>query len=190
LTGGRIVLAVIMMIEDAKERDKATEIYMLYNKIMLYVAKSILHDTHLAEDAVSEAFIRIIKNLHKINEVDCYQTKGFVVIIVRNISVDILRHRNRNKTILLEDYDDYATSQEEEPVFDTIATKEACRKITEAIHRLNKNYADILYLRYVLDYSNEEIAKLLSISQENVKMRLCRARKGLKRQLLKEGDLQ
>jgi len=36
---------------------------------MFYVANSILKDEHLAEDAVHQAFIKIIENLNKINEI-------------------------------------------------------------------------------------------------------------------------
>lgn len=41
---------------------------------MFYVAHSILKDEHLAEDAVHQAFIKIIDNLDKINEITCPKT--------------------------------------------------------------------------------------------------------------------
>jgi len=41
---------------------------------MFYVANSILKDEHLAEDAVHQAFIRIIESLDKINEIKCPKT--------------------------------------------------------------------------------------------------------------------
>lgn len=181
------MLALIMAIENDDDRIKTTEIYRLYSGTMLYIAKTILHDNYLAEDAVSEAFIRIIDNLGKINTINCYQTRGFVVIIVRNISFDILRRQKRSKTLPLYDYSDYSVCKE--PVFDNVTTKEACSKIVDAISRLNKNYSDILYLKMEFNYSSKEISKTLGISEENAKMRLSRARKALKEQLLKEEDL-
>ena len=69
-----IVLA--MAIENHDDREKAAEIYRLYSTTMFRIAKGILHDTHLAEDAVSEAFVRIIDNLEKINLSDRNKTKG------------------------------------------------------------------------------------------------------------------
>ena len=47
------------------------------------MAFDIFKDHHLAEDAVNDAFIRIIDNLDKIDKIDCPQTKRFVVIIMR-----------------------------------------------------------------------------------------------------------
>ena len=61
------MLSIIMAIENDDDREKAAELYKLYSSTMLYIARSILHDHYLAEDAVVEAFIRIINNLNKIN---------------------------------------------------------------------------------------------------------------------------
>jgi len=179
------MLAIIMAIENEADRDKVSGIYKRYSRTMLYIAKSILHDTHLAEDAVSEAFVRIIKNLKKIDTADCYRTRGFVVIIVRNIALDMLRWQNRNQTTHLDENLEY--SDDSDFVLDDISAKEAYEKIAERIAGMNKAYSDILYLKYGLGLSDEEIGRMLGISQENVRMRLSRARKSLKDQLQKDG---
>lgn len=179
------MLAFIMTIENERDRDKVTEIYELYSGTMLYIANTILNEVHLAEDAVSEAFIKIIDNLEKINIVNCYQTRGFVVIIVRNVAIDMLRKQKKKQIVPLEE-DDYDLSYEE-PAFDNFSVKEACDKIKNCIGNLKKNYSDILYLKVEFDCSFEEIGKILGISTENAKMRLSRARKALKKELKKEG---
>lgn len=180
------MFVLIMAIENERDREKATALYELYRGTMLYIAKSILHDPHLAEDAVSDAFLKIIDNLEKINIIDCYQTRGFIVIIVRSTAYDILRRQSRNQTIHFEEY--MACSISEEPVLDEVSAKEACSKIAECINKLNKTYSDILYLKIEMDYSYEEIGKILGISRDNAKMRLSRARKALKEQFRKEGN--
>ncbi len=125
------MLALIMTIENEDDRNKAAEIYKRYYGTMIYIAKSILHDTHLAEDAVSEAFIRIINNLEKIDTFDCYKTRGFVVIIIRHVAIDMLRRQNRNQTVPLKDNIDY--SGDSDLVLDDISSKEACKRIAECI---------------------------------------------------------
>jgi len=42
----------IMTIDNENDRELATELYKQYSSTMLYIANSILHDIHLAEDAV------------------------------------------------------------------------------------------------------------------------------------------
>lgn len=175
-----------MSIENDNDREKVTLIYKQYSRTMLYIADSILHDIHLAEDAVSEAFIKIMNNLEKINIVDSYRTRGFVVVVVRNVALDMLRRQKRMQMISVEDYSD--SIGYEEPDFANITAKEACEMIEGCISRLNKNYADILYLKMEFECSYEEIGKILGINQENVKTRLCRARRALKTELEKEDD--
>ena len=61
------MLAVIMMVQDEQERNKVEQIYTVLQP-MFYIAKGILHDEHLAEDAVLQTFIRIINNIDKIEK--------------------------------------------------------------------------------------------------------------------------
>ncbi len=183
-TGVDNLLALIMMIENEEDRNKASEIYRRYGRMMLYIARSILSDQSHAEDAVSEAFIKIIDNLEKIIMNDCYKTKGFVVIVVRHTALNMLKQQKRDKTVRFEDYMDYSDS--EEPVFDDVSIREARAKIADAIAGLHKNYADILYLKFEMDYTHDEISKILGISPENARVRLGRARQALKAQLKKE----
>lgn len=179
------MIVLIMAIENHDDREKAAEIYRLYSTTMFKIAKGILHDAHLAEDAVSEAFVRIIDNLEKINLSDRNKTKGFVVIIVRHIAIDMLRRQKR--FVPLDDHSDYTECRE--PVLSSLASDEACSKIADALAKLNRNYSDILYLKIVFNCSNDEIAKILGISRDNVNVRLHRARNALKQQLMKENDL-
>lgn len=178
------MIAFIMTIENEDDRRKATDLYERYGRTMLYIARGILKDHSLAEDAVSEAFVRIIDNLEKINAEDCYRTKGFVVVIVRNVALNMLRSQNRHQLLPYEDFEEYAGTAE--PVFETVSVREACAKITEAISGLNKSYSDILYLRYEMEYTGDEIARILGVSPENARMRLSRARRALLDRLRKE----
>lgn len=176
----------MMIIKNDDERDKVAEIYKIYSGTMLYIANSILHNIHSAEDAVSEAFVKIINNLEKIDTIDCYRTRGFVVIIVRNVALDMLRKQKKNQTMPLEDYNENLAY--DEPNYDNVTAKESCDQIVTCINRLNKNYSDILYLKIEFNCSHEEIGKILEISPGNVKMRLSRARKALLAELKKEED--
>lgn len=121
-------------------------IFTLMNvKHMLYIADSILHDVHLAEDAVSEAFIKIINNLDKINPKDCYWTRGFVVIIVRNVALDMLRKQKKSKETMI-DFDDSISY--EDLNFDNITAEEACQKIIKYSpkdrHSYNRTFCSII----------------------------------------------
>ena len=65
----------LQLLETEEELQKFTQLYETYRKLMHWTAEGILHDEHLAEDAVHEAFLRIIQNFHQIREIPCPKTR-------------------------------------------------------------------------------------------------------------------
>lgn len=171
----------LTLIDNEQDKVRFVELYEKYKNLMFYVAKEILKDEHLAEDAVQEAFLRVAKNFHKICDVLSPQTRNFVVIITRNISIDMLKKKD---TII--DIDTYIESESTEisdEVFESVSSK----LLTDMILKLSQNHRDILYLHHLYGYSFNEISTLLSISVETAKKRTQRARGMLKEMLKKEG---
>jgi len=89
------VFIYIALIESEEDKDKFEELYKTYKQLMFYTANNILKDVDLAEDAVHQAFLRIINHLDKIDEINCRKTKGFIVTIIEHVSIDIYRKRKR-----------------------------------------------------------------------------------------------
>lgn len=83
------MLAIIMAIEDEKDRYKAERLYLTYRNIMFYAAKRILKDDARSEDALQNAFEGIIKNLNTIHEVDSIRTKSYVIRVAKNSAISL-----------------------------------------------------------------------------------------------------
>lgn len=49
---------------------------LLTSQTMFYTANRTIRDEYLAEDIVHQAFLRIIVNLDKINEINCHKKEG------------------------------------------------------------------------------------------------------------------
>jgi len=170
---------------DDTEKEKVTEIYNKYYGLMMYIAKSILSDTASAEDAVSEAFIKIIDNLDKISDVSCHKTKSFIVIIVRNTALNLYKKNVRRNEITdthMAELPDSSLS-----VLDRLTNDESCAAIGDAIKALPKSLSEVLYLHISYEYDNKGIAKLLGISYDLVRKRLSRARKAVRKILSETG---
>ena len=87
----------LQLLDTEEEQRDFTLLYETYRKLMHWIAKRILYDEGLAEDAVQEAFLRIAKNFYKIKEILCPETRNFVVIIVRNVALT-MRHQQTRDT--------------------------------------------------------------------------------------------
>lgn len=170
------------MIQSEEDRSKFEEIYTTYRQIMLYVSNRIVRDQYLAEDIVHQAFLKIVDNLDKINEINCHKTKGYIVVIVQNLSIDFYRKRKRENNISfneLELYVEDIKNNEDSMMND----------VEEAISKLPINYLTVLRLKFSHGNSYNEISEILGISETNVRQRISRGKKMLQEILDREESL-
>lgn len=179
---------LLLSIENNADLLKAERLYEQYKYLMYSEANKILQDRQLAEDAVQQSFIKIIDNLHKIDEINCPRTRNFLVIICVNAAKSIYnKSLNLNKRGDMIDVIDADIADTGTDPLDILADKDSVQQITRAIEALNPIYRDVLLLKQAYGYGPKGIAELLEIPEETVKKRLARARKTLSRVLEKEG---
>lgn len=171
----------LTLLDSEGEKSKFEKVYEKYRKLMHYVAKGILADDQLAEDAVQEAFFRIAKNFYKVGEIDCPQTKNFVVIIVRNAALTIVKKEETASSI--EEIDSLSDGEvrQDDSTFEKVEISELIGEILN----LPETYRYPLYLYGVYDYKMAEIANLLGITTETAKKRVQRGRQILRNNLEK-----
>jgi RNA polymerase sigma-70 factor (ECF subfamily) len=163
--------------EKSKDEEKFELLYMEYKNLMFYVANKILGNTKDAEDAVQDAFVKIVEVIDKIDTVKSPKTKGFVVTIVERKAIDIYRSKQRKPVVAFN-----------KQIF-CIPKGEDLLSLTDqspfavAIALLPIKYRELLLLKYDTGFSEKEIAKLLSMSEANVHKTIQRAKKKLSEKL-------
>ncbi len=144
---------LLLSIDNNADLLKAERLYEQYKYLMYSEANKILQDRHLAEDAVQQSFIKIIDNLHKIDEINCPRTRNFLVIICVNVAKSIcnksLHLNKRSDTIDVIDAD--IADAGNDPL-DILADKDSVKQITRAIEALNPIYRDVLLLKQAYGY--------------------------------------
>lgn len=172
----------LTLIDTEEEKSKFEQLYLTYRQMMFFVAKQILEDSYLAEDAVHQTFLKIIDHFDKIGEIDCPKTRGFIVTIVQNQSIDLYRKRKRQEARSFDEISyQFADNK------DSDGQIEALNPVAEAITKLPVHLAAVIRLRYSQGYSPKEIAKILDISEQNVYKRIQRAKEQLST-ILKERE--
>lgn len=173
------------MINDPTDQNKFTLLYEAYREKMFYKANQILKDAYLAEDAVHEAFLRVIKNLYKISDVYCPQTMNYLITIVKNVALSMINSGISHEISIIDDN----FFEEEDSGFNL---ENEClsninfEKIVNEMQNLPDIYKDVLYLDCVMDMKIVEIAEKLSIPNETAKKRLQRGKILLIEKLKKE----
>ncbi len=181
------MLTFFMTIEDINDRNKLEKIYTMHKKEMYITAYSILKNKEEAEDAVHDAILKVYKNLIKISKINCKKTRSFLVIIVRNISIN---KYNKRKGIILFDEGSEDNIIDNEPfIEDQMLQNELSDTISNHLNEINRAYADIITLRYYYELNISEISDILGITENNVSVKLNRAKKALRKLLEKEGAI-
>ena len=142
-------------------------------------ALSILGNISEAEDVVQEVFLKLWKNQGELEAIQ--QFEAWCMTMTKNLSLDKLKSKHR-KTGLFSgemDFSDNAkTPYQQTELNDTV------NRIGFLIGQLPEKQREVIHLRDVEGFSYKEIADILKINMEQVKVNLFRARKQIRAQLI------
>lgn len=176
------MLLFLLVIENDQSRELLEKIYLTYHKEMYYIANGILSNSHDAQDVVQTSIIKMIHYIDKIEEVKCNKTKYLIVTIVKNAAIDLYRKKIKQPMIELDEINNEPDL--DSPSLDDIIIRFSDAKmLSEQLSKLKNEYADILTLKYYLEFEDKEIADVLKISNENVRVRLFRAKSELRKMM-------
>jgi len=165
------------------DKHKFSLIYEKYKRLLLKKSYEILGDNALAEDAVSEAFLRVYRNLHKIDDPNSPMTASFLVVIVKNVSLTMLKKNSKN---LVDDIDEgeYKDSFSLEA---SVINKENMRAVKRIVEKLPDSLREPFLLAYGNDLPHKDIARFLNVNENAVTVRIHRAKKKIAEMLREEG---
>lgn len=168
---------------DPDSQAKMLGLYESYKRLMFSIALDITRNTTRAEDVVSESVLKISKIISKIEKVDSPRTRALVCVITKNTAIDMLRKEKGRLEAFDESYMGAYTGVDED-----LEIKEDYARAMSAINSLSDRYKEVLILRYVSELEDEEIAKVLDITRENVRKRAERGRRKVV-DMLKAGEI-
>jgi RNA polymerase sigma-70 factor (ECF subfamily) len=153
-----------------------------HNRRVYRAVRSILRDEEEAEDAMQQAYLRAYAGLDGFAGASAVST--WLVRIAINEALGRLRRSARAPAApdAPATDEDRMTAPEPSPESQA-AAREAVHLVEEAVDRLSVEHRTVLMLRDVEELSTEETAHALGITEENVKIRLHRARGAVKEAL-------
>lgn len=161
-----------------EKQEKLQRLYQLYEQPMYRIAYAILHHVEQSEDAVSDAFLKVIKNLNRIAEVDSPQTRQFMIQIIRNTAINQYRKNAKEAQRLVGMEDSILQILNETNEVEQFLHSTEQKEITEQLLQgLSETDREILLLRCESELSFREIAQRLSMKEGTVRKRFERAKK-------------
>lgn len=151
-----------------------------YMKPLFNFAYRYLGDHDEASDIVQETFVRLYKNLHRLNLEE--PLKPWLYRTARNLCLNRIPQRLRYQSIDNDSFPempDIAAGPD-----DQIDLHDLQAMVQAAVGELPSIYRDVVTLYYFAELSVEEVAAVLGLAEPTVKTRLHRARGQLKRMLM------
>lgn len=161
------------IIRAAKRGDKEAIIQLLreIENPLYRTAYYLLGNEQDALDVTQEALLRIYTNITNYREEA--QFKTWAQRIVTNLCID--RFRKKKEMVSIEEHE--LNLRSSQSVEDEILTGDLATNIQQAIEKLPEHFKLVVIMRYIQDYSYNEISETLDLPLNTVKSHLFRARK-------------
>lgn len=163
------------------------ELLNRYKKSVFTIAYRMMGNYHEAEDISQEVFVCVYNKLYQFDRSKKFSP--WIHRIVVNTCISTMRKRNKVVALNFDEsfvphYDVEQNEVSEDPhlVFEK---KELKTEIDAALMELPESYRVVIILRYQLDLKNQEIAEIMDVSRENVEVKIHRARKALRKIIIK-----
>lgn len=172
------MLFLFLTIDNEDDREFITGLYEQYYPIMRKKAYEITHDYSVVNDVINDAFVKLIEKISVLRQLDCCKLPSYIVHTIRNKAFDYLKHKNvENNHVYFGEDEDLA-----ERMADTALTVEELYAQNEAFELpdqllgLSERDRSLLYDKYILELSDEEISGIFGISAGSVRSSLSRAK--------------
>ena len=139
---------------------------------LLFFATGFIRDKEVAEDIVSDVFVKIWQHrsdLHKIKNL-----KSYLFICVKNGCLSYLRRKKNEKIISIDEFSDFHFLRVEGPD-SSLIDKEALKQIYAAIETLPPKCKLAFTLAKINGLKHKEIAEVMGVSEKTVNNHLVSA---------------
>ena len=160
--------------------DKRTleKTYQKFQKELYLYLFSLCQNRQLTEDLLQETFLKALLSLSDSHG----NVRAWLYAVARNLFYNYQK-KAKQEVLSQEDIPDLLHTSD---VLDHILQEEKTRKLYDGIRKLDRRKQEVLQLQYFAHLSQKEIAAILHLTPEHVRILAYRARKELKTLLDKE----
>ena len=175
------------VISTPDDHDIVTE-YFLKHKLLLYAeARKYLSTQEDVEDIVYESLVRIMDHMEKFRELLPHERILYGKAIIRNLSYTYLKRSTKFSTTPFEDVDQYLVVEESQLPDHVVFQQIQLEKIRAIWAKIPVEERLMLEQKYLLDWTDKELAARLGVQPQSVRMMLTRAKRKVIRLMKEQG---
>ena len=161
------------------EQKLLTLVYEKYHRELYLYIYSLSRNHHIAEDLTQETFLKALLSLPE----EHGNIRAWLYMVARNLFFNYREKASRNVSL----EEEMKRSDEEKDLLANMIENERKLQLYQALKKLDMKKSEILLLQYFGDLSQKEIAAVLHITPENVRVLAYRAKKELKKYMEQQG---
>ena len=161
------------------EQKLLTLVYEKYHRELYLYIYSLSRNHHIAEDLTQETFLKALLSLPE----EHGNIRAWLYMVARNLFFNYREKASRNVSL----EEGMKRSDEEKDLLANMIENERKLQLYQALKKLDMKKREILLLQYFGDLSQKEIAAVLHITPENVRVLAYRAKKELKKYMEQQG---
>ena len=161
------------------EQKLLTLVYEKYHRELYLYIYSLSRNHHIAEDLTQETFLKALLSLPE----EHGNIRAWLYMVARNLFFNYREKASRNVSL----EEEMKRSDEEKDLLANMIENERKLQLYQALKKLDMKKRENLLLQYFGDLSQKEIAAVLHITPENVRVLAYRAKKELKKYMEQQG---
>ena len=161
------------------EQKLLTLVYEKYHRELYLYIYSLSRNHHIAEDLTQETFLKALLSLPE----EHGNIRAWLYMVARNLFFNYRKKASRNVSL----EEEMKRSDEEKDLLANMIENERKLQLYQALKKLDMKKREMLLLQYFGDLSQKEIAAVLHITPENVRVLAYRAKKELKKYMEQQG---
>jgi RNA polymerase sigma-70 factor (ECF subfamily) len=176
-----MIPSVVAAIEDIDDRDFMESLYYTYKRLIYSEIRKIVWEDWDVDDILQNTLLRLIAKIPLLRTLGRDQLVNYIISTARNTALNFVRDKKRITQFSFdESIDSLDAYRASDTALERLELIEMMQAVGDAWSRLDEKYKRVLELKYILEQSNEEIAKEFDIGPNSVRMLLTRARSKLK----------
>ena len=178
---------LILAIEDPSDREFMANIYLQYHRLMYSEIYAMLEDRWATEDVMQIVLERLIDKIALLKTLDHSRTANYIITASKNNALNYIRDNKKHGDYAFDESFD-SLSEDYVAVDDRLSLAEQMESVKEAWQQLDERNRRLLEMKYILEYSDDVIAKEMNVAKSSLRMMLTRARNQLKK-LMKDSEM-
>lgn len=170
---------ILSNVNDADCKKAVEEIYHKYKRLMFAYARKYTDNPADQEDIVQTALERLIKILSAPDPSGRCISAGYIVSVIRSVSIDHLRKQEREEEhrVSLEPEQLEQIPGAGEIADNLVLLSEQAEQLWKIWPQLPSEDRFLLEGKYILGYSDQQLAASLKCNSNSIRMKLTRARR-------------